>query len=151
MATFQIIPAQPWHCGQIVRALRAEQKDAFARLGVDPHKHLRACFDASFLTRAWLIDGALAAVGGIFGSSLSETGYIWLALSQDAMRYPVHAAREARRQLVEALTTKRTLIATSLYGDRTARNFMGFLGFQLNSAGPDAESWILRRRYSEAA
>jgi hypothetical protein len=145
LPVFEIIPARSFHCGQMVRAMRREQKNAFLMLGVDVHQNLRTCFDASYMARAWLIDGKLAGLGGVFGSALSGTGYIWLALTEDATRHPVAAVREARRQVDGILATKASLVCTTLYGDAAARRFVSYLGFDLHMAGSDAERWVLRR------
>jgi hypothetical protein len=133
MATFEIIEARPYHCGQIVRRLRHDMHSAFFALGVDPHKELRTCFDDSYLRKAWLIDGKLEGLGGVFGGALSSSGYIWLALSQEATRYPVAMVKEARKQMAEIATTKHSLRATVLEQDKAAERFIGRLGFHLRT------------------
>ncbi len=99
MTTFEIIEARPWHCGQMCRQLRHEHAQALVRMAVNSHREMKSCFDQSSYSRAWLIDGRLGAIGGVTGSLLDPAGYVWLAISQDAMRYPKAVVREARRQL----------------------------------------------------
>ena len=82
MPVFEIIQAKSHHCGQMIRALRREQRDAFLMLGVDAHRHLRTCFEASYFTRAWLIDGKLSGLGGVFGSALSGAGALSLHIQR---------------------------------------------------------------------
>ena len=103
MGRFEIIPGRQFHCGQMVRRLRADQRDAMIAIGVDLHHSLRSNFDTSAFTRAWLIDGQLAALGGVTGPEISSTGYIWLAMSEQATKFQVEAAKMVRRQLARAL------------------------------------------------
>lgn len=129
MTAFSIVPARAYHCGQMVRLLRTEQAQAVARLGVDSHKELRARFDASSFRRAWMIDGKLAGLGGVTGTNLSRRGYVWLALTNDALNYPMTIVREARRQMGDIMGTKREVLTTILDGDDASKRFAIFLGF----------------------
>lgn len=151
MPLFETIDAKAHHCGQIVRVLRREHRDALIMLGVDAHRELRACFDASYLRRAWFADGRLIGLGGIMGAAMSSSGFIWLALSEQATRYPVAAVKEARRQIAEALATKATLIAGTVTGDFTSARFIHALGFTLHARKRAGDSWVLRRSMQEAA
>lgn len=137
-ATFQIIAAKPYHCGAMVRRLRREQAQAVARLGVDSHRELSERFAASAWRRAWLADGELAALAGVTGSALSAQGFVWLALTDRAARYPLAIVREAKRQLDDLMATRRLLVTSILDGDLAARRFAIFLGFTL-AAEEDAQ------------
>lgn len=154
MPTFQIIEARAHHCGQMARRLRIEHRAAIA--GINAHRELRDRFEASAFRRAWLIDGELAALGGVVGGALSTTGYIWLALSELALRYPVATVKEARRQLDEIMATKRELGTVIVPADKAALRFAVFLGFHVadqglgGPAGTRLERSALRR-YLESA
>ena len=137
MATFSVIPASAHHCGQMCRLLRREHRTACAaRVGADVHKELRALFDQSTFSRAWLIDGKLAALGGVAGSVLSTVGFAWLALSGEAARYPIALVKEVRRQLAEIMVVKREVATTIISGDDAALRLAVFLGFHVAHAGP---------------
>jgi hypothetical protein len=113
MTTFQIIEAKPWHCGQMVHLLAVEKQCVIARLGMpEAHRQMRQCFDGAVQRRAWLIDGEIAALGGIIGSPLSLHGYLWLAVSNRARKYPLSFIKEMRRQLDAATASFRQLSAT---------------------------------------
>lgn len=129
MTDFTIIEARPWHCGQMTRLMRLEHQKAIAMIGIDSHRELRARFDASAFRRAWLINGKLAALGGVTGSRLEPSGMVWLALSNETLHYPLEIVREARRQLDEIMILKRELITLILDGDESSRRFAVFLGF----------------------
>lgn len=128
---FTIVPAKPWHCGAMVRRLRLEQRKAVARLGLDSHRELAEQFGQSAFRRALLIDGQVEALGGVTGSTLSSEGYVWLALSPKAARYPLLLVREARKQLDDIMVTKRLLVTSVLDEDVAAKRFAIFLGFTL--------------------
>jgi hypothetical protein len=130
MTRFEIVEARTNHCGQMVRRLRGEHQAAIARLGVNTHRELRRAFDDSSYRRALLIDGTLAALGGVTGPAMAATGTLWLALAQEATRYPHHIARIARRQLELILAVKRELNTFILPADEASFRFAKFIGFQ---------------------
>ena len=103
---FEIIEAKTRHCGQITRRLRAEHTLALSRTGARTHDELRQCFMDSATRRAWLIDGELSALGGVTGPLMSPYGYVWLAISEKARRYPIQIIQTARAQLSEIMLTK---------------------------------------------
>jgi len=132
---FEVVEAKEFHCGQILRRLRIEHREAIERVGANSHRELRALFDSSYLRRAWLIDGKLAALGGVSGSILSHYGFVWIALSNEAMRYPVALIREVKRQIESVMATKSQLVTTIVGGDEAAKRFAVFLGFHCDHEG----------------
>lgn len=101
---------------------------------------------ASSFARAWLIDGELAGLGGVVGQTLSSSGYVWLALSENAKKYPIAVIKEARRQIAGLMETKTRLTAKLLPNDRDARKFALLLGFR--PSGDDGIEY--RRAWPEA-
>lgn len=126
---FQIVEAKAQHCGQMTRLLRAEHRDAVVAIGVNAHRELRARFDESFFRRAWLCDGQLIGLGGVTGSALAYDGIVWLALASAAARYPIAMLREARRQIDDLMTMKRSLTTVILPSDAASFRFARHLGF----------------------
>lgn len=118
----------------MARMLRLEHHSAIASLGIDSHRELAGRFASSSFRRAWLIDGKLAALGGVTGTALSAYGLLWLAVSHWSVHYPLAMVKEARRQLAEIMGVKRVLATTILENDETSKRFAIFLGFV-----PDAE------------
>lgn len=141
MTTFEIIPARAHHCGQMARMLRVEHSAAIALLGMDSHRELRRVFDVSSFRRAWFINGKLAGLGGVMGTKLAIGGFIWLALTEPARRYPVAIVKEARRQLAEIMLVKRELATTVINGDESARRLAIFLGFHASHEGPGQQAF----------
>ena len=126
---FELIDAKLWHCGQIIRILRREQKEAMAVIGIDSHHELRMAFEDSAYRKAWLADGKLVGIGGICGPLLSPFGMVWLALSSRVEKYPLALIKLLRQQIEEVMETKRTLLTTILSGDEAAERFAIFMGF----------------------
>lgn len=130
MGRFEVIPGKPQHCGAIIRRLRAEHRAAVASIGISAHHSLRSNFDVSMFTRAWMIDGELAALGGVTGSEISSTGMVWLALSEKATRFPVEIVKETRRQMARIMLTKRDLVTLIIPEDKASLRFATWLGFE---------------------
>jgi hypothetical protein len=147
MTRFQIVEGRPWHCGQMTRLLRHEHQRALVFLGINSHHELRACFDGSCYRRAWFIDGDLAALGGVLGNTISTTGFLWLAISERARKYPVEIVKESRRQIETILTMKHEVATTILGEDKAAMRLAVFLGFHVahGAIGAPAYSRASRR------
>lgn len=128
---FEIVEAKPQHCGQMSRLLRVEHRSAIEALDINAHHELRACFDASAFRRAWLIDGALAALGGVTGGKLDVYGQIWLAFAPLALRYPIEVMKESKRQLAVVSQVKRKLVTMILLNDGASARFAQRLGFKV--------------------
>lgn len=133
---FEVIEGRENHCGQISRQLRAGHRKIVAQFGIDTHRELRARFDDSAIRRAWMIDGQLAALGGVAGPVLASSGFLWLAVSNRAMKYPVAMVRAAREQLDLICVIKRELVTTIMDGDEESKRFAIFLGFSIEDAEP---------------
>lgn len=129
MTEFTITEAKAFHCGQMCRLLRHEHRQALALIGVNSHQELTARFEQSSFRRSWMIDGKLAALGGVTGSPLSSEGFVWLAVSNAATKYPKAIVREARKQLAEIMQTKRELMTAIIDDDETSKRFALFMGF----------------------
>ncbi len=129
MVEVRIIPAKLYHCSRIIRALRHEHYIAEKMAGGDPHRQAQAVFRASYFTRAFTIDGELAAVCGAVGSSLSPFAHVWLLISENATRYPKQIIRHARATIAELMKDKVELRTTVIGGDDAGLRLAAFLGF----------------------
>lgn len=126
---FEIVDARPWHCGMIAHALRRDVVTAMAAIGVDPHRELLQCYHQSSFRKAWMIDGKLGALGGVIGTMASGDGMTWLALSEEATKYPLAIVKEAKRQLDGLLRVKRGLTISLHDGDEASLRLAIFLKF----------------------
>lgn len=128
----QIVEAQPWHVGQIVRRLREEHRGLLFGMGVSAHRELRDAYEASMWRKAWLVDGRLMGIAGITGTVSSGDGNVWLAVSEEALKRPIALARLVLRGLEEIMLVKRHLTTLVLKDDRAAVRFAYFLGFHVD-------------------
>lgn len=126
----EIVDAKIRHCGQITRSLRVDHAATLMRMDVQIHRELRHYFDTSYYKRSAFIDGHLVAVGGCQGSLISSSGFLWLALSQYAMKFPVAVLRYAKREIEHLAKTKTELRTTLLPDDVPAQRLAAFLGFE---------------------
>lgn len=145
MTQFQIIDAKSWHVGQMSRLLRVEHQAALRPFGVNVHRDLKQMFDESVFRRAWTIDGHLAALGGVAGSMIETSGYVWVALSDEAQRYPVALVKEARKQMAIIMRMKRELVTSLIGGDEAAIRLAVYLGFHIPNEPGAVVSRLARR------
>lgn len=139
----EIVEAQPEHVREIFRRLRKGHIGCLVGSGMGRRRardEFMKVFDDSSFRRSWFIDGNLAAVGGVTGSLLSPHGFVWLALSEDVIRFPLAIIRESRKQLGEIMRTKTELATTILANDDVALRFSAFLGFHSKHA-PELRTW----------
>ena len=129
MPKFELVEAKAWHCGAMSRILRLEHQKAVAMIGLNSHRELRAAFDDSIFRKAWLIDGKLAAIGGVTGPAISSYGLVWLTFSNQATKYPLAIIKMVRGQLDEIMRIKRLLVSSVLEGDEASERFAIFFGF----------------------
>ncbi len=128
----QVIEAERQDVNAIFRNLRRGHLGCLLDTGMSrrtARREFLKIFDDSAFRRSWIVDGKLAAVGGVTGSLLSPHGFVWLALSEDVIRFPLAIIRESRRQLGEIMATKTELATTILANDEVALRFSAFLGF----------------------
>jgi hypothetical protein len=125
MTHFTVIPAQSKHCCQIWHRLRAEHRRAIETVGADGHRELHNIFDQSSFARAMYADDRIIALGGVAGSILSPLGFVWIALAQEAARYPLALVKEVRRQIETVMVAKAEIATTIIGGDDAAKRFAG--------------------------
>ena len=147
MTRYEMTECRRHHCGLMARRMRAADRAAMVAAGYDPHREIVHRFQESAYRRAWLIDGELAAIGGVSGTLAASDGYIWMVVAQMATRHALALARMTRGVLAEVSVTFRAVESVMMAGDGRAVEFARFLGF---SAVPDAlrvPGWGLLMRY----
>lgn len=118
-----------------------EHRVATDRLGVNGHRELHTIFDQTPYARAIFADDRLIALGGIAGDLASPFGFVWIAVTDEAKRYPLAIVKEAKRVLDEGMRTKHELATTIIGGDETAKRFAVFLGFHVAHGGPGQQAY----------
>jgi hypothetical protein len=130
--SFEIIPAKRYHCGQMARIMRDAHKEEYLRMGFNIHRRLCDCFDMSLYCKAWIIDGKLAALGGIEGPIISDIGYVWLVMTQEATKYPIAMIKTIKKYLAEIMLVKKELAITVMETDQAALRLAVYLGFHVD-------------------
>ena len=116
-------------CGAMARKICQGRWLAYHHAGIDVRAKLRELWGASIVRRTWLVDGRIAAMGGLTGSVLSRSGHVWLAVAPEAERQRFALVREAMRQCEEVARTKRELRTTVAEQDGTGMRFAKWMGF----------------------
>ena len=140
---FELIEPQVRHCGPMARRLRKEHRAASEAMGESVHRQIRNSFDQSSYRRALLCDGRMIAMGGVIGSLLSATGFIWLACVEDIDKHPKMILRVVRGLLADVMTVKRDLVSVVLHGDKAALRFVQRLGFRVSQDQPYAIGLVI--------
>jgi hypothetical protein len=130
MISFSVKEGRRWHCGALVRKLRPEQKAVAVKLGADAHRNLWEAYRRSGITRAWVSsEGRVLGLMGVLGPMLATDGMVWLALSEEATRYPIQIIKEAKKLLGWIMLFKHRLYADPFVADETSVRFAKRLGF----------------------
>lgn len=121
----------------LARRLRVGDRAEIEAVGKEPRRVLRMSFRASLMRpQVALVDGEIAAMWGLGGNILSDTGAPWLMTGIAAERVPVSFLRIARRELAAMLAIKPRLenFVAAEYG--RAVRLLEVLGFSIEAAEP---------------
>lgn len=106
MATpkIEIVFTEPTHIRALAMNLRPNDELEFERLGVTGKQGLWRSYRNSIMRRTALVDNEVAAMWGVGGEVLAETGQPWLATSPLVYKIsPLRFARIYKSQVVEML------------------------------------------------
>lgn len=130
MTQFEVAEAKPYHVGRLIRAMRPDLRAGMVALGLSPHHELRDAFAKSAFRKAWLVDGVPVALGGVTGTLLSGSGFVWLVFAVEALRFSKALYNEARWQLDKLLETREELTTKIQAADKASLRFAARLGFR---------------------
>src|ERR1700730_7336287 len=137
MPSFETVPAKRSDCSEITCRMRGDHFEAIGVLGLDPYAELVQAFDETPHPMAWLIDGELAAMGGVAAPpGLCPIGIAWLVVAEHAVRFPRGRRREITRQLEIAHEVYPLLVSPLCPADKKSLRFAAFLGFAVEHAYP---------------
>lgn len=115
----------------LARTLREADRRECEAYGVAPGVGLRKSFYASTWRRCALIDGSIAAMWGICGTSIGHTAQAWLMTAPVIEKLPVAFVREARREVETMLATHSRIEGTVAKDYLQAIRFLRALGFEI--------------------
>jgi hypothetical protein len=124
-----------------------ERAEAIA-MGKEPRRLLRASYRNSLVPpKAAFVDGAIAAIWGLGGDILSDTGAPWLVTAGAIERVPVSFVRIARLELMLMLEVRPHLENYVAADYRKAIRLLETLGFILEVPEPIGPKRALFRRF----
>lgn len=125
----EIVDAKRRHCGPMARMMRVDHEAALRRRGVHLHRAIKEKFVESYYCRTAFVDGHIAGMWGLCGSSLASDGMVWLVVAQHIIKHRRKIVEVARAELALMARGKVSLGTTVIPEDETARRFAAFLGF----------------------
>ena len=130
------------HLRAVVNNLRIEEIEECAKAGIKPRHIMHALYRASSYSRAMLLDGECAAVGGDNAPGLSFRGQVWFFSTPLVERAPLAFYRLMREEVAKRLTIRNTLVTSALATSDRCLRFWRMLGAEIGE--PDAVGVELR-------
>lgn len=133
----EIVTATEAHASALADNLRQADADEITAAGFDPRGAVMASWRRSWICRAALVDGRVAALWGVTGELLSGVGCPWLLTTAVCER--VHPLRFARVYRDEALSMLALFQILENFVDvryNAAVRMLQIAGFHLDEAKP---------------
>lgn len=143
----QIIPAEISHVYALAATLRAGDASEIEATGFGCRDGLRAIYRGALLRRTALVDGEVAAMFGLTGDALSDSGEPWLLTSAAVERVPCAFLRIGRQQVATMLQMKPVLHNYVMASYTRACRFVILLGFTLGEPEPMGPKSIPFRKF----
>lgn len=119
------------HIADIVGKLRQEDGETEALLGIDIHEKLSLICDRSKYRKSWLVDGNLAAMGGVLDASASPgIGHLWLTMTRKAKQHVSPLFRTVSAEMADIMKTG-DFHTTIVRADEARWAFARHCGFRL--------------------
>jgi hypothetical protein len=142
-----IVPSKIDDVYRIAANLRNEDAAEITGFGLDPRTALRNSFRHAILRKTAFVDGKIAAMWGLGGAMLADSGTPWLMTTPVVERVPVMFLKVGRAQLAEMLTHRNFLENVVLASYRRACRFLEVLGFVLDPPKPIGPQGMPFRRF----
>ncbi len=121
----------------LARCLRPGDRAEIEAVGKEPRRVLRASLRSSLTqVKVALVDGEIAAMWGMSGEVLSDTGTPWLMTGTACDRVPVSFLRIARHELALMLALKPRLENYVAADYAKAIRLLEGLGFHIDAPAP---------------
>lgn len=130
---YRIEPATIAHVRLMATVMREQDRAEITNMGLGVRETLLRLYRTSAVARAATVDGDLAAIWGLQGELLSDTGSPWLFTAPPIERARFAFAKETRREIAEMLQTRRRLTTGVLASYTQSTRFFEMLGFSISS------------------
>jgi hypothetical protein len=142
-----IVPAKIEDVYRIAGNLRSEDAAEITGFGLDARTALRTSFRHAILRKTAFVDGEIAAMWGLGGAMLSDSGTPWLMTTPVVERVPVTFLKVGRAELGEMLWHRAFLSNYVMATYQRACRFLEVLGFVLDPAAPMGPNGLPFRRF----
>lgn len=142
-----VVPTRIEDVYRIAANLRTEDAAEITGFGLDPRTALRNSFRHAILRKTAFVDGEIAAMWGLGGAMLADTGVPWLMTTPVVERVPVTFLKVGRAQLAEMRMHRKLLENVVLASYARACRFLEVLGFVLDPPKPIGPKGLPFRRF----
>jgi hypothetical protein len=129
-----IVTVSPSHISDVyalASRLRKQDEVEIAAFGLSAKRGLRLCFRMGILRKTYFVDGEIAAMSGMTGDLLSDTGHPYLLTGPAVERAPFAVLREAKRSVDEMMMLRKTLSGEVLASYAKAVRMLEMMGFEI--------------------
>lgn len=136
MTCIEVVPATREHVRIVVRDMRPIDRAEIERRGYHVRHLTHYLYRHSTTRKTVLVDGAVAAVAGLYGPLLDDESQPWLFTTPEIERAKVTFFREVRREIHDALLCHRRLSTYVLASYTQSIRFYTALGFKIGPPEP---------------
>lgn len=148
MTELRIVETIPAHCVEMAAKMRAGDRAECEAGGLTVRKAIWRSYRRSLIVRTAYINGDLAAIFGMGGDVMAETGAPWLFTTGVVERFPLLFVRAALAAVNEMLLVKTRLESYVSADYPQACRFLASIGFTLGDPEPFGPKAAPFRKYS---
>lgn len=149
MARIEIVETTAAHVRELGKHLRAEDAAEITCFDKLPHRALWRGFKNSVLTRTALVDGEVAAIWGIGGNPLGDTGNPWLMTSKACERVsPLRFVRIYQVEVIRMLAIFPFLVNFVADSYTKSIRVLENVGFKIDEPKPLGPNGTMFRRFT---
>lgn len=148
ICNIEIIPTERRHLWELAENLRENDEKEIMGFGFSNRRVLWQSYRQSIFSRTALIDGKVAAIWGVGGVLMGDTGRPWLLTSPESLKVsPLRFARIYRREVQKMLKLFPNLenFVDSTYNQ--AVRLLEIVGFKLDEPQPIGKTGAMFRRF----
>lgn len=143
-----IVPSVIADVYRLAASLRPDDAAEITCFGLNPRKALRLNYRDAIFRRTAFIDGEIAAMWGLCGEMLADTGYPYLLTAAPVEKVPLSMVKTARREIAAMLAIRACLEGHVAASYERACRFLVLLGFTLGAPEPVGKTGALFRKFS---
>ena len=151
MRQIDVVTTEIGHLQPFAARVRADDAAEAAAIGFDVRRALWRSWRNSVICHTCFVDGEPAAIFGLAGALLDDTGMPWLATTPAIERIKVSFVRYGRAEVALMLQIRPRLVNYVDARYDRAQRFLSALGFALHPPEPYGPNGELFRRFERIA